>query len=61
MEPIEEGEQTISIFGVEVLDTVVVEELGVEKFKERNVVEGAEVKGESCCAESISRILVADI
>ena len=47
MEPIEEGEQTISIFGVEVLDTVVVEELGVEKFKERNVVEGAEVKGES--------------
>ena len=41
--------------------TVVVEELGVEKFKERDVIEGDEVESESHCAESISRISVANI
>jgi len=38
----------------------VVEELRVEKFRERNVVEGVEVESESRYAESISHISVAD-
>ena len=41
--------------------TVVVEELGVKKFKERDIVEGADVKSESRCAESIYRISATDI
>ena len=38
-----------------------IEELGVAKFKERDVVEGAEVESDSCCAKSIFRISVSDI
>lgn len=44
MELIEEEEFTISIFGVEVVATVVVWEFGVERFKEHNVVEGVSGK-----------------
>ena len=61
MEPTEEGEQTISNIGVEVVATVVFEELGVEKIKEFDVAEEVEVESESRCAESISRISGANI
>ena len=56
MEQTKEGERTIFIFGVEVFVTIMVEEFGVEKFKERDTVERADVGRESCGAERISRI-----
>ena len=61
MELTEVGERPISIFGVEVFTTIVVEEFGVENLKEYDVVEGDKVERESRCAESIFSILVADI
>ena len=56
MESTEERKRTISMFGVEVVVTVPVEEFEVEKFKERNAVERCEVGRGSCQAKSISRI-----
>ena len=61
MEPIEEGERTISIFEVKVDATVVVKEFGLENFKERDAVEGAKVVRGSRRTKSILRILVTDI
>ena len=43
------------------MTTVVIEELGAEKIKERDVVDGTEVESESRCAESISHISAVDI
>ena len=48
-------------FWVELVATVVVEEFGLKIFKLCDVVEGDEVESESRCAESISRISVANI
>ena len=61
MEPIEEGERTISIFWIEVVATVVVEEFGVENLKGHDAVEESEVGRESRRVNIISPILVAVI
>lgn len=37
MEPIEEGDQTISVFSLGLVVVVMVEVAGVKKLKERNV------------------------
>ena len=56
-----EGDQTKSIFGVDGVLTVVVEESGVENVKERDVLEVAVAEMESRCVNSINRKSVADI
>ena len=56
MDLTEEGERTISIFGVEVVVTIMVEGFGLKKFKERNAVEVSEAGRELCSAKSMFRI-----
>jgi len=57
----EERERTVSFFRIGVTVTVVIELFGVEKFKESDVVDGAEVERESRRAERISLISFTDI
>ena len=61
MEPTEEEERTRYIFGAEMDSTVVVEELGLAIFQERDVVEEVEVEKKSCPFEIISRTSMGNI
>ena len=56
-----EGDRTVSIFGVDGVLTVVVEESGVENVKEHEVLEVAVAEMESRCADRINRKAAADI
>ena len=56
-----EADRTISIFGVDGVLTVVLEEFGVENVNVREVLEVAVVEMESRCADSIKRKAAADI
>ena len=55
------GDRTISIFGVDGVLTVALEESGVENVNVREVLEVAVAEMESRCADSIKRKAAADI
>ena len=55
------GDRTISIFGVDGVRTVALEESGVENVNVREVLEVAVAEMESRCADSIKRKAAADI